>query len=198
MWSSENTVTARKDRGIVTMGRGKLPPIFSSSKLCQPHCCNPWTTTKSWYTSRQSFIFLFSCSQERFPLAWLSIHLVSPKACLPASSFSRFSLLSSSVPSPSSCFLVSFLPFHPPSFPYFQKSLGPCSPLGTMSISSQFPNVNLYSGVIQTDVNFFAPPSLYLFLHALNVLVTKPFCYALPLVLAQQSSLLPRPHWQVM
>lgn len=88
-------------------------------------------------------------------------------------------------------FLISF-----PSFLSLSLSLLPKVSSRHHSISSQF--LKLIYIQVQTDVNFSAPPYLWIFPQALNVLVFHLLCYTLPIVLSQQPSLWPRPHRQVM
>lgn len=169
----------------------------------------PLTTTNSLYKATQSFtslvfvcvyvgMYVCICTYVFIRDIFLWHHhphlpiTIFPTACLPA----YVSFFCLSLPfSPSFSFFVSSPPFLSPSFPYIFGSL-----LSSRHyvIISQFPSVNLYSGIIQTDVNFSIPSTLQPFLHAFNVLVIQPFCCALPLVLSQQFPLLPTPHSQVM
>lgn len=116
----------RKHTGIETVGSGKFPTAFSSSKPCSPSVVNLELPTLCVYPFRV-LCPCFFIHGDIFP--WHS-HLhalatISPTACLPAYlSFFCLSLLSSPFTSPYYSFLVSFPSF----FPSFQKSLGPCCP----------------------------------------------------------------------
>lgn len=134
-WGSENMIMLRKDRDRETMGGGKCLPISSSSKA---HFSFPGTCSLGIVICMLQSQFPHSLSASIFFL------LLPPFSSFP---FPPHFLFSCSFPT----LLLPFFTF---------KSLDPCSLSGTMPFSSQFSQVSLHSGIIQTDVNFSAFYSL--------------------------------------